>query len=79
MKPFYVLQVFEPLKFQIGRKPLGRFHSFDVKRSLFSCKRLADEQTTVNSPATKRLRDAEEQFKTLELQVSEEKKDNKNC
>jgi hypothetical protein len=33
---------------------MGRFLSFDVKRSLFSCKRLVDQQTTEDSPATRK-------------------------
>ncbi|KAL4231465.1 M-phase inducer phosphatase 1 [Mactra antiquata] len=54
---------------QTSRKPLGRFLSFDVKRSLFSStKRPADEQTTLEeSPATKRLKEAEDAIKAITL------------
>ncbi|XP_052778617.1 cdc25-like protein phosphatase twine [Mya arenaria] len=40
---------------EVCRKPLGRFLSFDVKRSLFSSKRLADDHE--DTPVSKRLRE----------------------
>ncbi|XP_052778610.1 cdc25-like protein phosphatase twine [Mya arenaria] len=40
---------------EVCRKPLGRFLSFDVKRSLFSSKRPADEHE--DTPVSKRLRE----------------------
>ncbi|XP_052228863.1 M-phase inducer phosphatase 1-like [Dreissena polymorpha] len=45
---------------EICLKPLGRFLSFDVKRSLFSGKRVAEQMNDAeDSPATKRLREAD--------------------
>ena len=52
------------------RKPLGRFLSFDVKRSLFSGKRLAEHMKDADdSPATKRLREAEIAINNICLKV----------
>ncbi|KAL3865042.1 hypothetical protein ACJMK2_006675, partial [Sinanodonta woodiana] len=39
------------------RKPLGRFYSFDINRSLFTPKRPADNNVDDISPVAKRLRD----------------------
>ncbi|XP_052778612.1 M-phase inducer phosphatase-like [Mya arenaria] len=50
---------------EVCRKPLGRFLSFDVKRSLFSSKRLADEPE--DTPPTKRLREAEVAISSITL------------
>ncbi|XP_052778609.1 M-phase inducer phosphatase-like [Mya arenaria] len=52
---------------EVCRKPLGRFLSFDVKRSLFSCKRLADELE--DTPATKRLRETGVALSNITLNV----------
>ncbi|XP_052778611.1 M-phase inducer phosphatase-like [Mya arenaria] len=53
---------------EVCRKPLGRFLSFDVKRSLFSSKRLADEPD--DTPSTKRLRIAEVANSSMTLNTS---------
>ncbi|XP_053406604.1 M-phase inducer phosphatase 3-like [Mercenaria mercenaria] len=51
---------------EVGCKPLGRFLSFDAKRSLFSGKRLAEQAD--DSPATKRLRETESGIGCISLE-----------
>ncbi|XP_060604500.1 M-phase inducer phosphatase 1-like, partial [Ruditapes philippinarum] len=58
----------------VSRKPFGRFLSFDVKRSLFAGKRLAEESD--DSPTGKRLREAETAISSVSLEALSPRSEN---
>ncbi|XP_060592436.1 M-phase inducer phosphatase 1-like [Ruditapes philippinarum] len=59
---------------EVCRKPFGRFLSFDVKRSLFAGKRLAEEAD--DSPTGKRLCEAETGIKSVSLEALSPRSEN---